>query len=275
MANPGAIKHLAPKRSRVALACQFRGLRSIHNLRRRVDGFGYVFTSNAQDLTREELRETTRYQCAHDCVAHSRGNRDAGLTQDVFAFPPTGDELSLEATQAIEVIECAQLARSRAKRAFDHGMLAAGNILGSFGGEWRSAQGRHRNSFRFQSHQSFKDQKRRRSLRRVGQAQDVFQIPGFARGYRTGSEKADQFTVNAGSEILFVVSMQERIERYQPAKCGARATSTKPAQAKPGSLCLQLLVNRRNNFDLHAGPARLVHAGTEFLCTVAARIPGL
>src|ERR1700687_5525698 len=118
-------------------------------------------------------------------------------------------------------------------------MLATSNILGSFGRERRSPQSRQCDSFRFQCHQSFKDQKRRRSLRRVGQAQDVFQIPGFARGYWTGSEKADQFAVNARCEILFVVGMQERIESYQPAKRGARATSTKPAQAKPGRLCLQ------------------------------------
>src|SRR6266849_1353225 len=98
--------------------------------------------NEAQHLAREELRHTAGHQGAHDRVADARRNGDAGLTQDVFAFPPAGDELSLETTQALEVIERTQLARSRAERSLNHGMLATSNILCSFGRKWRCAQRR-------------------------------------------------------------------------------------------------------------------------------------
>ena len=124
--------------------------------------------------------------------------------------------------------------------------------------------------------QRFDHQQRRRSLRRVGLTQDVFEVPALPRGNRTGGEETNELAVYSRGKILLVFGMQEGIESDQPAERRRGAARFQPMHTQLRSLFLQRFINViGNHFDGDAGPLCLVHAGANFLGAVAARIPRL
>ena len=117
--------------------------------------------------------------------------------------------------------------------------MPTAQIIRTFSRQRRGTERCQSRAFGFQFRERFKHQQGGSSVRGVGLAQDVFQIPGFAPGNRTGCQKADELAVNASRKILLVLGMQKRIEGDQPAKSRRGPAHVKPAQAKLRRLFLQ------------------------------------